>query len=122
MRKQADGLLAGDSNALVPKSTGNKIDDVIQETLSGKGNITSKHTLNSDEALDAGLKHLGQGYKEIGKSGSGVFRSADGTKQFRIDSNSLDGNHAPNVSHFHLETFKQGARKPTTNNHITLVD
>ena len=106
----------------VTKGAGNKVDDVIQETLSKKGNISSKHTLNSDQALDAGLKHLGPGYKEIGKPGSGVFRSADGTKQFRIDNNSLSGNHAPNVPHVHLETYKQGARKPTTNNHIPLVD
>ncbi len=106
----------------ITKGAGNKVDDVIRETLSGKGNLTSKHTLNSDEALDAGLKHLGTGYKEIGKPGSGVFRSADGTKQFRIDNNSLSGNHAPNVPHVHLETYKPGARKPKTNNHIPLVD
>lgn len=68
------------------------------------------------------MKHLGEGYKEIGKPGSGVFRSADGAKQFRIDDNSLRGNHAPGVPHVHLETYKPGARKPSANNHIPLQD
>lgn len=80
-----------------------KIDAVINETNTQRGNITSKHTLSSDEALDAGIKYLGSEYKEIGKSGSGVYRNKAGTRQFRIDNNSLEGNHAPNVPHVHLE-------------------
>lgn len=79
-----------------------KIDTVINETLSGKKNFTSSTTLTSDEALAAGLKFLGTGYKEIGKSGSGVYHSADGTKEFRIDSGSIDGAHAPG---FHMYTL-----------------
>lgn len=43
------------------EGTGNTVDGVIQETLSGKGNISSTHTVNSDEALDAGLKLFGGG-------------------------------------------------------------
>lgn len=58
--------------------------------------------MTSDEALAAGLKFLGTGYKEIGKSGSGVYHSADGTKEFRIDSGSIDGAHAPGVPHVHF--------------------
>ena len=101
----------------------NKVDDVIEETLgSNKRNLTSQHTLAADEALDAGEKFLGTGYKEIGKTNSGVFRSADGTRQFRIDKGLLTGSHAPNVPHVHLETFKPGANKPTVNNHIPFVD
>ncbi|HFC6360674.1 TPA: HINT domain-containing protein [Neisseria lactamica] len=80
-----------------------KINAVINETNTQRGNITSKHTLSSDEALDAGIKYLGSEYKEIGKSGSGVYRNKAGTRQFRIDNNSLEGNHAPNVPHIHLE-------------------
>jgi len=97
----------------------NKIDDVIEETLKGTGNITSKNTLGADEALEAGEKFLGPGYKEIG---NGVFRSADGTRQFRIDNNSLAGNHPPGVPHVHFETYAPGARKPTTNNHVPFID
>ncbi|EUC19016.1 RHS repeat-associated core domain containing protein-containing protein [Burkholderia sp. BT03] len=94
------------------------VHSVIEETLNGKGNITSQHVLTSDQLLDAGTEFLGAGYTEIGKSGSGVYRSTDGTRQFRIDNNSIQGNHAPNVPHGHLETYAPGAAKPTANNHI----
>ena len=99
-----------------------KADVVIAETLASKGNLTSTTKLSSDELLQAGEKFLGSGYKEIGKPGSGVFRSADGTRQFRIDGNSLSGNHAPGVPHGHLETYVPSAAKPTTNNHIPFFD
>jgi RHS repeat-associated protein len=84
------------------------VDAVIAETLAGKGNLTSSTKLSSTELLQAGEKFLGPGYREIGKPGSGVFRSADGTRQFRIDGNSLSGNHAPGVPHGHLETYAPG--------------
>lgn len=97
-------------------------DAVIAETLAGKGDLTSTMKLSADVLLEAGQKFIGPGYKEIGKSGSGVFRSADGTRQFRIDNNSLSGNHSPGVPHGHLETYAPGAAKPTTNNHIPFFD
>lgn len=75
-----------------------------------------------NEALEAGEKFVGPGYKEIGKPGSGVFRSSDGTRQFRRDNGSLSGSHPPNKPHVHLETYKPGANKPTVNNHIPYVD
>lgn len=100
-----------------------KAGKVIEETLSAKNkNITSQQTLNSDEALDAGLQFLGDGYKEIGKQGSGVFRSSDNSRQFRIDKNSLEGNHQPNVPHIHLETVDPDTGKFKVNNHIPLKD
>jgi filamentous hemagglutinin len=73
------------------------VDQVISETLSGKKNFTSSTTLTTDEALAAGQKYLGSGYKEIVKPGSGVFHSADGIKEFRIDSGSISDAHAPGV-------------------------
>ena len=103
-------------------SVPSKVDDVIAETISGTGNISSQHTLSADELLEAGEQFIGPGYKEIGKPGSGVFRSEDGTRQFRIDNNSLDGNHAPGVPHGHLEVYDSGATKPKTNNHIPFED
>lgn len=99
-----------------------KIDAVIDETKNGKGNITSAHTLTAAEALTAGEKFLGPGYTEIGKPGSGVFRSADGLRQFRIDSNSIAGNHPPNVPHVHFETYPPGGNKPITNNHVPFTE
>jgi hypothetical protein len=78
--------------------------------------------LTADESLEAGQKFVGDNYTEIGKPGSGVFRSADGTRQFRMDNGSLSGSHPPNKPHVHLETYKPGANKPTVNNHIPFVD
>ena len=94
---------------------------VLQETAQNTGNLTSVHTLSQAEALDAGITFLGPGYREIGKPGSGVFRSADGRRQFRIDSNSLAGAHAPGVPHVHFETYATPtSARPTVNNHVTV--
>jgi RHS repeat-associated protein len=94
------------------------IDDVIAETRAGSGNLTSKFTLTADQALSAGEKWVGPGYTEIGKPGSGVFRSADGARQFRIDNGSITGAHNPGVPHVHLETISPGSKVPIANNHI----
>ena len=72
--------------------------------------------------MDAGIKFLGDGYREIGAKGSGVYRSADGLRQFRIDKGSLAGRHDPYVAHFHLESFKKNAKKPGVINHIVLLE
>jgi hypothetical protein len=96
--------------------------DVIQETMDGRGNITSSHIITADDALDTAIVFLGDGYREIGRPGSGVFRSADDLRQFRIDNNSLLGNHAPDVPHLHFETYAPSARNPSTNNHIPFTE
>lgn len=117
-----DGEMAGGNKP--PKATSiiSNVNLVINETNGSKGLITSKYKLSADEALEAGIKFLGKNYQEIGKPGSGVYRSADGTRQFRIDKNSLDGKHAPNVPHFHLERIAPNTNKIITNNHIELVN
>jgi hypothetical protein len=66
-----------------------KVEAVIQETL--RGSMLSKYQLSTIEALESGMKFLGSGYKEMGKPNSGVFRSADGLRGFRIDNNSIQG-------------------------------
>lgn len=97
---------------------GDVIDNVIDETLAGNGNITSKYSLTEQQALEAGERFLGKNYTEIGKPGSGVFRSGD--RIFRIDTNSLQGLHNPGVPHFHLEILNSsGAR--IVNNHIPFL-
>ncbi len=93
-------------------------DDVIAETLNSKGNVTSKYRLKASDSLDAGMRWIGSEFSEIG---TGVFRSSDTMRQFRIDQNSLTGKHAPGLPHVHFETYEPGANKPTTNNHV-LVD
>jgi hypothetical protein len=108
-----------DVSALVP---GNKVDGVIGETLNGAKNITSQFTLTADEALRAGEKWVGQGYKEIGAAGDGVFRSADGLRQFRMDKTSLAGAHLPNVPHIHFEGLAEGTSKVKVNNHVPFVE
>jgi hypothetical protein len=70
--------------------------------------------------MKAGIKWLGEGYKEIGKSGSGVYRSSDGLRQFRIDKNSLLGNHNPHKPHVHLETINPITEKASILNHIII--
>ncbi|WP_181763963.1 putative T7SS-secreted protein [Streptomyces albidus (ex Kaewkla and Franco 2022)] len=94
----------------------------IDETRTGKGSIVSKHPMTSDEALAAGKDFLGDGYKELGTN-RGVFRSADGLRQFRMDQDSLDGNHWPHVPHVHFEIFENaGDKKARVNNHVPLED
>jgi RHS repeat-associated protein len=91
------------------------VNGVIAETLAGRGNITSAYKLTTNEALDAGIKFLGPGYKEIAHD---VYRNAGETRQFRIDDNSILGNHTPNVPHFHLELVGPNKRTITVSNHI----
>ncbi len=84
--------------------------------------ITSQYKLSASEALQTGEKFLGAGYREIGKPGRGVFRSADGLRQFRIDTGSITGSHAPGAPHVHLEAFKINAKDPYINNHIIFYE
>jgi hypothetical protein len=93
---------------------------VIEETRTGSGNFSSVHRLPPTVALAAGIAFLGDGYKEIGKAGSCVFRSKDGSRQFRMDTHSLAGAHPPGAPHVHFETYAPGARFPTANNHVLL--
>ncbi|WP_191575689.1 hemagglutinin repeat-containing protein [Achromobacter insolitus] len=99
-----------------------RIDQVIAETLSGKKNFTSSMTLTTDEALAAGQKYLGPEYKEIGKPGSGVFQSADGSREFRIDLGSLSGAHKPGVPHVHFGVKDPVTGKYISNNHVPYAD
>lgn len=47
-------------------------------------------------------------------SALGAFHSADGTKEFRIDSGSILGTHAPVVPHVHF-----GVKDPVTGKYIS---
>jgi RHS repeat-associated protein len=104
---------------------GKNVDNVIKETVEGSGKLTSKTILTESEGLDAGIEFVGKDAKELGNSGSGVFRSvnsnSDGTvNQFRMDNGSLEGNHPPNESHVHLEVVKPDKKKPVVNNHVII--
>ena len=99
-----------------------RVDQIISETLSGKKNFTSSMTLTADEALLAGQKYLGGQYTEIGKPGSGVFHSADGVREVRIDPGSLSGSHAPGVPHVHFGVKDPLTGKYIANNHVPYVE
>jgi RHS repeat-associated protein len=91
-------------------------------TLAGSGNITSKYTLTTSQALNAGTKWLGANIQEMGKSGSGVFRNVVNGRQFRIDDNSIAGNHNPNVPHVHFEQVDLTTGRVTVNNHVPFTN
>ncbi|MFJ1645774.1 putative T7SS-secreted protein [Streptomyces sp. NPDC088258] len=95
----------------------------VTETRSGKGrgSIVSEHPMTADEALDAAQRFLGDDYREKGKN-RGVFRSSDGLRQFRMDPDSLQGDHWPDVPHVHFEVFEPGAKKASINNHVPLIE
>jgi hypothetical protein len=98
-----------------------RIKAVIAETVSAKGDIQSEIRLTEAEGIDAGLKFVGPGYREIGKPGDGVFRSLDGTRQFRIDSRSLEGRHRPFAPHISFETIDPITGKVLANNHVLII-
>lgn len=96
--------------ALAQQANQTAVNNVVNETLTRTGNFTSQYTLTEDQALGAMQQWVGSKYTEMGKN-SGVFRSqtpnADGTyNQARMDVNSIQGNHDPNVPHVHLEKIK----------------
>jgi hypothetical protein len=87
----------------------------------GDGSIVSEHPMTADEALDAAHRFLGDDYVEKGVN-RGVFRSADGLRQFRMDPDSIQGKHWPDIPHVHFEIFPEpGAKKATVNNHVPLI-
>lgn len=65
-------------------------------------NVTSKPRAIND-ALQLAFKWLKPGYKEIGKKGSGIFRSADGLRQFRMVTADILGKHGKIGPHVHFE-------------------
>ena len=107
------------------RNSGSVVDDVIEETLRRRGNFGSAYTLRADDALEAGARFLGPGYREMGGAGSGVFRSADGLRQFRIDLGSITGSHGSIGGHVHLERLNpllRGRQASVANNHIPFFD
>jgi RHS repeat-associated protein len=64
--------------------------------------VTSKPR-TIDKALELAIKWLRSGYKEVGQPGCGVFRSADGLRQFRMVTADIMGRHGKIGPHVHLE-------------------
>jgi hypothetical protein len=72
--------------------------------IKGLGNIGSHGVVDAGTALSSGQKWLGAGYKEIA---SGVFRSVDGLRQFRMTNADLLATHGNIGSHVHFEVLDQ---------------
>jgi hypothetical protein len=70
--------------------------------VKGLGNITHAGALKPDVALSAAQRWLGAGYKEIAP---GVYRSADGLRQFRMTTSDLADAHGKLGPHIHFEAL-----------------
>jgi hypothetical protein len=68
-------------------------------------NINDGSYVTEDNVLDAADDWLGDEYMEMGKPGSGVFRSADGSRQFRFTMADLEGTHGDQGPHVHFESL-----------------
>ncbi|TAH50147.1 MAG: hypothetical protein EYC68_14955 [Chloroflexota bacterium] len=82
----------------------------------GSGNV-SGGTLTSDQVLNAAERSLGKGYREIAP---GVYRSADGSRQFRMtDGDLLDPKQG---AHVHFESIASDGRSIIENAHVIIRD
>jgi RHS repeat-associated protein len=75
--------------------------------------------MTTEAALSAGEKWLGPEYREIGRANSGVFRSADDARQFRI---STGGDYARKGPHVHFEAIGEGGRQIIENTLVQLIE
>lgn len=83
---------------------------------SGLGNIGGGR-LTAEKALEFAEKWLGKGYKEMAE---GVFRSADGLRQFRMTvSDLLDPRQGP---HVHFEAISPNGREIIENSHVGITN
>lgn len=80
-------------------------------------NIGSHGPVDAGIALRAAEKYLGAGHKEIAP---GVFRSADGLRQFRLTRGDLAGTHGAIGPHVHFEDLDSGG-KVIENLHIPIL-
>lgn len=70
----------------------------------GLGNIGSHGPIDPSAVLHASEKWLGQGNREIAP---GIFRSADGMRQFRMTSRDLLPTHGDIGAHVHFEALNE---------------
>jgi hypothetical protein len=80
----------------------NGMGDCFKKPLTGMGNIGSHGPVSPSVALGSAAKWLGQGYREIAP---GVFRSADGLRQFRMTTRDLLPTHGNIGPHVHFEAL-----------------
>jgi hypothetical protein len=86
-------------------------------TVKGFGNIGSHGPVSPATALAGAEKFLGAGYKEIAP---GIFRSADGLRQFRMTPRDLLPTHGNIGPHVHFEALDK-AGKVIENLHLPIL-
>jgi len=103
--------------------------DFGQSSLAARGtqgvvDVTSKPR-TVEAGLTTGQKWLKSGYTELGNPGSGVYRSADGLRQFRMTNADIAGIHGGKPvkigPHVHFEKFSPTGEK-LKNIHTPLID
>jgi hypothetical protein len=94
---------------VVPFGKAGKLGKLAMRNVHG-GKTSVRAVLNGAE------KWLGPGYKEVAP---GVYRSADGTRQFRMTTDDLADAAGP---HVHFESVAPGGRRFVENAHVYLVD
>jgi hypothetical protein len=106
-----------------------KYSDFDRSSVAARGtqglvDVTSKPR-TVEAALTTGQKWLKPGYSELGKPGSGVYRSADGLRQFRMTDADIAGIHGGKPvkigPHVHFEKFAPTGEK-LKNIHTPLID
>jgi RHS repeat-associated protein len=85
----------------------------------GFGNIVAGAKYTADEALSFASRWLGPEYMEIGGAGSGVFRSLDGLRQFRMTTGDLLGLHG-GAPHVNIEAIDLLTGEAVENLHLFL--
>lgn len=98
-----------------------KNDDRFMSTLVGGRRlvlVTEPGGLKADAALRVASSYLGRGYRELAP---GVYRSADGLRQFRMTTADLTGAHGAIGPHVHFEALNQAGRV-IENLHVPLVN
>jgi RHS repeat-associated protein len=71
------------------------------------------------QALSGAEEYLGKGYTEIAP---GVYRSADGQRQFRMTDSDLTGTHGDMGSHVHFESIGGNGRDILENSHVQIME
>ena len=77
--------------------------------------------MNSQDALALGIRWLGPGYRQVGPTNSGVFRSSNSERQFRMTDADILGRHGSDGPHVHFETLNTRG-DVTENLHILIVN
>jgi RHS repeat-associated protein len=92
---------------------------LVHNTNAGMGNIGSHAPMPFSQATNAGFRWLGPGAREIAP-GTGIWRSADGLRQFRMTNADILGLHGTIGPHVHFESLNS-AGAVIENLHIPVV-